>query len=217
MSSLTYTEYQALNYLERINYPLSTSLSLPPPTLETLRRLVACHLSAVPWGTVGYHYSIQRGISLDNDRSFDKLINQRKCGWCVEMNSIFAILLRTLGYSDLYTVGARVWANDRMGFTPLCHIAIILILNGVHYLVDVGFGTKGLTAPLPIFDGELIDTPMNGVIPEQHRIHMTVHPKAVLKTHKIWTLQHRENPDAKWTEVYGFEKDVESFEGDHKM
>jgi arylamine N-acetyltransferase len=135
---------------------------------------------------------------------------------CMEQNLALATLLRSLGY-DLYTVGARLWINDQIGFTHLNHIAIILTLDSIEYLVDVGFGGSGPTAPLPIFGGTLIETPINGILPEQHRAQMTVFPDAAKKTHKVWALQHRTKPDAKWRTLYAFEKDMEFFQADFEM
>lgn len=60
----------------------------------------------------------------------------------MEQNGAFSTLLRTLGY-DLYTIGARVFhSHDRGQVRGLGHMAIILTLGNVEYLVDVGFGLR---------------------------------------------------------------------------
>src|SRR5437667_2385544 len=96
-------------------------------------------------------------------------------------------------------------------------MANILTLNGIEYLVDVGCGGYGLTAPLPIFDGDTIEAPINGVLPEEHRVHRVEIPSASKKGHKPWVLEYRQNPNAEWKPIYVFEKDFEFFPGDYNM
>lgn len=211
-SGPTYTKGQIIRYLDRIN--CSPSIELPA-NLDNLRKLVAGHLDAIPFENLSIHYSTHRSITVDKDFVFDKFVNQRKGGYCMEQNRAFATLLRSLGY-ELYTVGARVWQDANRGFTSLSHMAIILTLDEVDYLVDVGFGGNGLTAPLAIYDGDLIRTPIKGVLPEEHRVVKATIPGAA-KRHKSWLLQHRRDPEAEWETAYMFEKDFEFFEGDYEM
>ena len=214
-----YTESQARQYLERINFPcLNDSRSLPRPTLDTLRQLVAGHLQAIPFENLSLHYSTHRRIDLNPQVLFDKFVIQKKGGYCMEQNGAFSTLLRTLGY-QLYTVGGRVLSGMPAGQSAgLAHMASIITIDGIEYLVDVGYGANCLTAPLPIFDGkEIIETPRNGVIPEQHRIQLLGYPNQQRQGHKIWTLQLQRNPDAQWETQYIFEKDFEFLLPDYEM
>lgn len=135
----------------------------------------------------------------------------------MEQNRVFSTVLRSLGY-DVYTVGGRVLAGlppeEVSGFG---HMAIILMFDGIEYLVDVGYGSNGLTAPLPIFNGEVIEDAQYGVAPEQHRIHLAEIPGAAKRGHKIWTLQIRRNGEAEWETQYVFEKDFEFFAPDYEV
>jgi arylamine N-acetyltransferase len=214
-----YTDAQLHRYLERINFPVSDSASVrPAPTLENLRRLIAAHLEACPFENLSLHYSAQPKITLDAESLFDKFINRRRGGYCMEQNQIFSIVLRSLGY-ELYTVGGRVLQGLEPGtISGLNHMAIILTLGGIEYLVDVGYGSNCLTAPLPIFEnGQIIEDPISGVVPEQHRIHREEIPGARKKNHKIWMLQIRYNRDSEWLTQYIFEKDFEFFVPDFEV
>ena len=131
-------------------------------------------------------------------------------------NPAFATLLRTFGY-DLYTIGARICSYQIGQYAPLLHMAIIVILDGVQYLVDVALGVDGLTAPLPIFDGKLIDRPIKGVFPEEHRVTLSVIPGTARRDHKAWAMQRRANPEKEWISLYIFEKDMEFVQGDYEM
>ena len=216
----TFTEAQVLRYFERIDFHLPNSpTTLPPPTLSTLRHLIACHLQLIPFENLSLHYSTHYSITLEKEFLFDKIVNQHKGGYCMEHNTTFAAVLRTLGY-DLYTIAARVYLpNDSRSSYPggFAHMAMIVTLDGIEYLVDVGFGGCGLTAPLPIFDGDSIETTINGVLPEEHRVHRVEMSGASRKGHKPWVLEQRRTPQAEWEPVYVFEKDFEFFPNDYEV
>ncbi|HXG91004.1 MAG TPA: arylamine N-acetyltransferase, partial [Blastocatellia bacterium] len=78
-------------YLDRINY--SGSLE---PTSETLRALHRAHMFAVPFENLDIH--INREIVLDEERILQKIIDERRGGFCYELNGAFAWLLRELGF-----------------------------------------------------------------------------------------------------------------------
>lgn len=209
-----YTDSQVYCYLERINFPIPQPLAFPSPTLETLRWLVAGHLHAISFENLSLHYSTDRTISLDSEILFDKFVNKRKGGYCMELNRAFSTLLRSLGF-QLYTIGARVVVGDHLlGFN---HMAMIVTLEDIEYLVDVGFGGYGLTAPLAIFDGEVIEEPISGVIPDEHRVHLDELPGVGRKGHKIWMYQHRQNREANWKTQFVFEKDFEFYGADYEV
>jgi arylamine N-acetyltransferase len=67
----------------------------------------------------------------------------------MEHNTLFAAVLFALGY-DLYTIATRVYLPNDLSITGyrggFGHMASILTLDGIEYLVDVGFGGNGLTA-----------------------------------------------------------------------
>jgi len=212
-----YSEAQTYKYLQRINFPLGEKPSYPPATLETLRHLVACHLHAVPFEDLSLHYSVNPKVTVAKDFVFEKFVNQCRGGYCMEQNRAFSDLLQTLGY-DVYTVGARVYMGNQNGFGGFAHMAIVVTLDEIEYLTDVGFGGYGLTAPIPIFDGkDIIETPIDGVIPEQHRVTRGVLPNARKKGHKVWLLQSRRNVESDWDIIYAFEKDFEFLPRDYEL
>jgi arylamine N-acetyltransferase len=139
----------------------------------------------------------------------------------MEHNTIFAAVLFALGY-DLYTIATRVYLpNDSITGYPggFGHMASILTLDGIEYLVDVGFGGNGLTAPLPICDehGGIIEESINGVLPEEHRLCRVEILGRSKKMTKPWVLQHRPDPQSEWIPVYVFEKDYEFFPADYEV
>ena len=75
--------------------------------LAALTRLQRRQLAIIPFGNLALHYSPHHSISLDPDTLFTKLVERRLGGYCMENNTFFAAVLRSLGFT-LYTTGARV-------------------------------------------------------------------------------------------------------------
>ncbi len=90
-------------------------LAAPPkPTLAFLERLHERHLLRVPFENLNIH--LKRPIRLDIPSLFDKIVRQKRGGFCYELNHLFHWLLRSLGY-DSILVSARVKMNGA-GSTP---------------------------------------------------------------------------------------------------
>lgn len=121
-------------------------LAAPPkPTLAFLERLHERHLLRVPFENLNIH--LKRPIRLDIPSLFDKIVRQKRGGFCYELNHLFHWLLRSLGY-DSILVSARA-RTDQGGFSPeFDHLALIVTLDEP-YLADVGFG-NAFRRPLPI-------------------------------------------------------------------
>ena len=130
-------------YLTRIGYEGSCK-----PTLQTLQNLHRAHLFAIPYENLDIH--LGRSLSLDEKTIFDKLVIQKRGGWCFEMNGLFAWALRELGFKVTLLGGAvnRPHCDDA---AKLGHLVLRVDL-GEPYLCDVGFG-DGLLEPLPLRPG----------------------------------------------------------------
>lgn len=81
----------------------------------------------------------------------------------MQNNSLFATLLRSLGYI-IVTAGARVAADlgqtytsekdpDDVAYGGYTHQVNFVTIGGQKYFIDVGFGTQGPTVPIPLIDG----------------------------------------------------------------
>jgi N-hydroxyarylamine O-acetyltransferase len=117
-------------YLARIKYQGALT-----PTLATLTALQQAHLLHVPFENLDIH----RGRKIELARSYDKIVRAGRGGFCYELNGLFAELLRALGFT-VKMVSARV-NNQQGGFGPeYDHLALVVTIDAVDYLVDVGFG-----------------------------------------------------------------------------
>ena len=91
-------------YLDRIGYAAKIE-----PSAETLRALHRAHMLAVPFENLDIH--IGRPIICDEARFLHKIINERRGGFCYELNGAFAALLCALGF-HVTLLSARVIGAD---------------------------------------------------------------------------------------------------------
>jgi N-hydroxyarylamine O-acetyltransferase len=129
-------------YLARIGYQGSRE-----PTLETLRALHRAHLATVPFENLDIHAG--RPIRLDRAAFFEKIVGQRRGGFCYELNGLFAELLAALGF-QVTLLSARVARKDG-GFGPEFDHMLLLVDLGRRWIADVGFG-RCFEEPLALDD-----------------------------------------------------------------
>lgn len=118
----------------------------PPPTLSALH---AAHLQSVPFENLDIHRA--RPISLALPDIYRKVVQERRGGYCYELNSLFAALLRGLG-CEVQLLSARVAREDGTFGSEFDHLALRVVSGGQAYLADVGFGDAFLE-PLPLQHG----------------------------------------------------------------
>lgn len=137
-------------YLKRINVeePLQADI-------YSLRKLQTNHLLNIPFENLDIHFN--REIKLDNDEIFNKIINHNRGGFCYELNSLFFNLLQHLGF-EAKMISARVHKADDVYGPDFDHLSIIVKLNQVEYLTDVGFGDFA-SEPLKISINEIQNDP----------------------------------------------------------
>jgi len=122
-------------YLNRIAYSGSTE-----PTRETLRELHRAHMFAVPFENLDIH--IGRPIVCEESRFLHKIIDERRGGFCYELNGAFAALLRELGF-EVTLLSARVARADGTSSPEFDHLALRVDVEEP-WLADVGFGDSFL-------------------------------------------------------------------------
>ena len=121
-------------YLERLQYRGSRDASP-----DTLRELQLAHLVAVPFENLDIY--LGRPIVLDEAAFFKKIVDGRRGGFCYELNGLFAVLLRALGFG-VTLLSARVAREDDSFSPEFCHLTLLVDLpgGGPRRLADVGFG-----------------------------------------------------------------------------
>lgn len=121
-------------YFERIKYDGTTD-----PTIETLTQLHRAHLMAIPFENLDIH--IPRPIILDKALLFEKLVNEKRGGFCFEHNGLFHEVLSQLGF-DVQFLEANVHRSGDDYSISMGHMCLLATIDGVRYLADVGFGAS---------------------------------------------------------------------------
>jgi N-hydroxyarylamine O-acetyltransferase len=125
--------------LERIGLP-----SRPEPTLDGLRALHRAYLAAVPYEDI----AVQLGETapLDEAALTARVCADGRGGYCFELNTVLAALLRACGFHVTHhqaVVG---------GEGPTNHMALLVDVDGERWLADAGLG-EGFVEPLPFREG----------------------------------------------------------------
>lgn len=127
------------SYLRRIGFDDEVRLDL-----ETLAALQLAHLKSIPFENL--HVFADRGVRTDDEWSYNKVVDERRGGWCFELNGAFARLLDALGF-EVRRLGAAVLLAGPT--TVVDHLALEVTLDQP-YLVEVGFGDDAPIVPLPL-------------------------------------------------------------------
>ena len=145
-------------YCERIGYNGPRL-----PTLETLYGLHRSHLYSVPFENLDIALGIP--IALEPGHLYDKIITQRRGGFCYEVNGLFYELLTALGFRVSMLSGCV--RRDDGGFGPEFDHMLLKVELPEPWLADVGFG-ESFVDPLPLRAGaeEAENGHLFGVKPE---------------------------------------------------
>jgi len=118
-------------YLDRIGYTGPTT-----PDADTLRAIHRAHMLSVPFENLDI--ALKRKIVCDEHAFIRKIMEQRRGGFCYELNGAFAALLRALGF-PVALLSARVARDDGSVGPDMDHLALRVDLTEP-WLADVGFG-----------------------------------------------------------------------------
>ncbi len=128
-------------YLDRLGL---TGEALPP-TRDTICRLQEAHLLKIPFENLDVVW--KRHIQLDEERLFQKIVEERRGGFCYELNGLMVALLRQIGF-DAYLMAAAVANEDGIYGLEAAHACIRVGLDKP-MLMDVGFG-RSFMRPLEL-------------------------------------------------------------------
>lgn len=133
-------------YLERIDYNGRLS-----PDYATLEALHFAHATHIPFENLDI--LLGRRISLDKNAIEAKLVSARRGGYCFEQNTLFATVLRELGFR-VTALAARV-RNRQTRLLPRTHMCLCVHIGDTNWIADVGFGGEGLLMPVSM-NGEAV-------------------------------------------------------------
>ena len=175
-------------YLARIQYfePIK-------PDVQTLQGLQFVHMLHVPFENLDI--GIKRPIYLTEEALWNKIVIQRRGGFCYELNGLFAELLKEIGYDVTYLNARDYHVEDDTFGIDFDHLVLMVRTpnESTRWLVDVGWGDT-FTQPLdidnadwqeqgsrayklkPFRDGyQLWQRDFNGEIERQYYFDLTAH------------------------------------------
>ena len=134
-------------YLTRIQYREPVK-----PDVETLHGLQRAHMLTVPFENLDI--GLNRPIRLDLESLWNKLIIQRRGGFCYEVNGLFGWLLEQIGFEVTYLNARDYHPEDDSFGIDFDHLVLLVRVPNepTRWLADVGWGDS-FTQPLePLID-----------------------------------------------------------------
>jgi arylamine N-acetyltransferase len=186
-------------------------------------------LTSLPFENLSLHYSRTPAIDLHPTSLFEKIVANPAAGrggYCMELNTLFATVLRTLGFSVMSTGGrlssqaspngCSSTGNDQNFYYGFAHMVNIVTIYGRRYLVDVGFGAGGPVCPVLLEDGSILEEV--GPARRALRVRWDVVPDGEDPEAKVWHLeQKRTGADSSWTGLYCFPDRMEFSPADFEV
>ena len=130
-------------YFERIGFAGSIA-----PNLATLELIHALHPATIPFENLDP--LLGRPVLLDQESLEQKLLTDRRGGYCFEHNTLLMAVLQELDFTVRGLAARVVWADAEAVDRPPTHMVLAVDIVGTTYLADVGFGGLGLTAPMKL-------------------------------------------------------------------
>jgi N-hydroxyarylamine O-acetyltransferase len=122
----------------------------PAPDVDGLHRLHRAYLERVPYEVL----AVQLGASgpLDEAVLTERILHDGRGGYCFELNTVLAALLRSVGF--VVTHHQAVVGGEG----PTNHMALLVECDGERWLADAGLG-EGFLDPLPLREGRHVAGP----------------------------------------------------------
>ncbi len=130
-------------YLARIRLP-----ETPLADAEGLATIQRAQRLAIPLENLDIR--LGRGIRIDSDSVFAKLVTARRGGYCFEQNRLFADALAAMGFAARPLL-ARVLLGAT-GTPGLTHMLLLVTIDGQDWIADAGFGGS-YAPPMPLVPG----------------------------------------------------------------
>jgi N-hydroxyarylamine O-acetyltransferase len=136
-----------IEYLKRIDYN-----DVIDVTDEVLTSLHKKHVFQIPFENLDVYY--KRMFDLDIGNVYQKVVNDRRGGFCYELNLLFNWLLNEFGFSSRI-IASRIFNEDGSLGPEFDHMSVY-VKTEKEFLIDVGYGELFVT-PIEIKSGVQFD------------------------------------------------------------
>ena len=138
--------FSAKGYFDRIgwNGPLQ-------PTLPTLTALMRAHMERIPFENLDV--LLGRGIRIDLDSVYAKLVEAKRGGYCYEHSTLFCAALQQAGFAPVLHAARVVMVAPRSA-APRTHMFLSTTIGAGTFVLDPGFGGHGPLVPIPLVENQ---------------------------------------------------------------
>jgi N-hydroxyarylamine O-acetyltransferase len=139
-------------YFERIRYDGPTAARL-----ETLCEIHRLHPQAIAFENL--NPLLRWPVPLDARSLQQKLVTQRRGGYCYEHNLLLKHALERIGFKVAGLAARVLWNHPEDAIRPRTHMLLQVDIEDELWIADVGFGGLTLTAPLRLVEHTPQSTP----------------------------------------------------------
>lgn len=169
-------------YLARIGYSGPRT-----PTASVLDGVLRRHVYSIPFENIDVQ--LGRPIRLDPVSLQQKLIHDRRGGYCFEQNGLLQLALRSIGFTVIPLFARVRWQVPPEVTTPFTHMLLRVECEGASWIADAGFGSGSLTAPIRL----VLDEPQP-----------TPHEARRLVRRGDWHVHQTQTPSGQWEDLCVF-------------
>jgi N-hydroxyarylamine O-acetyltransferase len=155
-------------------------------TRATLFGLHQHHTRAIPFENLDV--LLGRPVRLESESIAQKLIRDRRGGYCFEQNALLRDALRALGFRVTPLIARVRWQKPDDVPTPPTHMLLQVGVEGRDFIADVGFGSKSLAVPLEL----QLDREQPG----------SLEPRRLVQRGSVIVQQTRDGEE--WKDLYAF-------------
>lgn len=156
------------------------------PTLEVLKSLQMHHVCSIPFENLSI--LLHQPVELDDASLENKLVHQKRGGYCFEQNGLTLGILTQIGFNVTPLSGRVRLDRPRDFLPPRTHLTLKVNIDGDDWIYDAGVGSFSLTAPIK-FELDV----------EQETPHET---RRIVKENDVYF--HQAKVDGEWKDVYEF-------------
>jgi len=127
-------------YLERINFDEPISIDF-----EVLKSIRHAQHRAIPFEN--FDICLGKDISLEPNTIVQKLVKNKRGGYCFELNGLFFLALKAFGFDARKLLG-RVHVTGQPGGRS--HQITLVTIDDKRWIVDAGFGAEVPPVPIPL-------------------------------------------------------------------
>lgn len=135
------------------------------PSYNLMATLTRRHVATFAFSSIGVRLHDDLPLGLPN--LFARIVHDRRGGYCFEQNSLMFEVLQELGFDVDLKLARVIYGGDHL--PGLTHRVTIASLEGIDYVIDVGFGALGPPFPVPL--REQSTSPKNGTDDWTYRVH----------------------------------------------